>query len=367
MQAQGYGRDEKRWGVSGEFGFLSVAAPLSVEVEFRGSVELLFNSVEKHQVTLPGQEAPWDTRNLLIWIKKNLLEEQSGQSCFSKATAIHPCRQGFWCWLMVPTGNCWTTSFRTGTAPSSSRCMAAKGHSLCLGPLGVGRTERSAAPWGPTSRSLCRPWLPSHSVPWAPSRQGKESRCWKWAREGRPAGRCLGRALLLPAAKVGEGAPQCGRGGGGSVWPGDPALPCLCVPELLLRRHGGSWATVPSWGRWMNLNSGWQAPPFSKIGNWSLHLSFPVWTAEVSACPPLILLWNPGWGPLFSADHPPSTHTAAAPPTTPLLLLHRPQPLALAHLSTRGPPDGLLKSSPWQKAAYMQLIPLGIESRSVYI
>ena len=47
---------------------------------------------------------------------------------------------------MVPTGNCWTTSFRTGTASSSSRCMAAKGHPLCLGPLGVGRAERSAAP-----------------------------------------------------------------------------------------------------------------------------------------------------------------------------------------------------------------------------
>lgn len=96
MQAQGYGRDEKRWGVSGECGFLNMAAPLSVEAEFGGSVAILFNSVEKHQVTLPGQEAPWDIPNLLVWIKKNLLKEQSGQSCFSKATAIHPCRQGFW-------------------------------------------------------------------------------------------------------------------------------------------------------------------------------------------------------------------------------------------------------------------------------
>ena len=36
-------------------------------------------------------------RNLLVWIKKNLLKEQSGQSCSSKATAVHPCSQGFWC------------------------------------------------------------------------------------------------------------------------------------------------------------------------------------------------------------------------------------------------------------------------------
>ena len=118
-------------------------------------------------------------RNLLVWIKKNLLKEQSGQSCSSKATAVHPCSQGFWCWLTMPTGNCWTTSFRTRTASSSTpRCMVAKGCSLCLGTLGVGRTERSDVPWGPTSRSSCPPWLlSSHSVPWAPSRQGKESRC----------------------------------------------------------------------------------------------------------------------------------------------------------------------------------------------
>ena len=53
----------------------------------------------------------------------------------------------------MPTGNCWvswTTSFRTKIASSSSpRCMTAKGPSLCLGPLGVGRTEESDNPLGP--------------------------------------------------------------------------------------------------------------------------------------------------------------------------------------------------------------------------
>nr|XP_023421212.1 ubiquitin-related modifier 1 isoform X1 [Cavia porcellus] len=53
-----------------------MAAPLSVEVEFGGGAELLFDGVKKHQVTLPGQEEPWDIRNLLVWIKKNLLKER---------------------------------------------------------------------------------------------------------------------------------------------------------------------------------------------------------------------------------------------------------------------------------------------------
>ncbi|XP_040081200.1 ubiquitin-related modifier 1 isoform X1 [Oryx dammah] len=53
-----------------------MAAPLSVEVEFGGGAELLFDGVKKHQVTLPGQEEPWDIRSLLVWIKKNLLKER---------------------------------------------------------------------------------------------------------------------------------------------------------------------------------------------------------------------------------------------------------------------------------------------------
>ncbi|EDL93372.1 similar to RIKEN cDNA 2900073H19 (predicted), isoform CRA_b [Rattus norvegicus] len=53
-----------------------MAAPLCVEVEFGGGAELLFDGVKKHQVTLPGQEEPWDIRNLLVWIKTNLLKER---------------------------------------------------------------------------------------------------------------------------------------------------------------------------------------------------------------------------------------------------------------------------------------------------
>nr|XP_058928662.1 ubiquitin-related modifier 1 isoform X5 [Kogia breviceps] len=65
-----------------------MAAPLSVEVEFGGGAELLFDGVRKHRVTLPGQEAPWDIRNLLVWIKKNLLKERP--ELFIQGDSVRP-------------------------------------------------------------------------------------------------------------------------------------------------------------------------------------------------------------------------------------------------------------------------------------
>ncbi|XP_010585894.2 ubiquitin-related modifier 1 isoform X2 [Loxodonta africana] len=78
----------KLTGVSCELGFPKMAAPLSVEVEFGGGAELLFNGVKKHQVTLPGQEEPWDIRNLLVWIKKNLLKERP--ELFIQGDSVRP-------------------------------------------------------------------------------------------------------------------------------------------------------------------------------------------------------------------------------------------------------------------------------------
>ncbi|XP_029392897.1 ubiquitin-related modifier 1 isoform X1 [Mus pahari] len=65
-----------------------MAAPLCVEVEFGGGAELLFDGVKKHQVTLPGQEEPWDIRNLLVWIKKNLLKERP--ELFIQGDSVRP-------------------------------------------------------------------------------------------------------------------------------------------------------------------------------------------------------------------------------------------------------------------------------------
>ncbi|XP_003911283.2 ubiquitin-related modifier 1, partial [Papio anubis] len=63
--------------------------PLAVvEVEFGGGAELLFDGIKKHQVTLPGQEEPWDIRNLLVWIKKNLLKERP--ELFIQGDSVRP-------------------------------------------------------------------------------------------------------------------------------------------------------------------------------------------------------------------------------------------------------------------------------------
>uniref|UniRef100_A0AAY4AAK0 Ubiquitin-related modifier 1 n=1 Tax=Denticeps clupeoides TaxID=299321 RepID=A0AAY4AAK0_9TELE len=38
--------------------------------------ELLFDGVKDHHVTLPSQSEPWDMRQLLLWIRSNLLKER---------------------------------------------------------------------------------------------------------------------------------------------------------------------------------------------------------------------------------------------------------------------------------------------------
>ncbi|XP_048414914.1 ubiquitin-related modifier 1 isoform X1 [Stegostoma tigrinum] len=53
-----------------------MAAPVGLHLEFRGGAELLFNGVKEQHVTLPSQSTPWDIRQLLIWIKNNLLKER---------------------------------------------------------------------------------------------------------------------------------------------------------------------------------------------------------------------------------------------------------------------------------------------------
>ncbi|XP_040260767.1 ubiquitin-related modifier 1 [Bufo bufo] len=53
-----------------------MAAPMGVLLEFGGGAELLFQGIKKHHVTLPGRPDPWDIRQLLVWIKENLLKER---------------------------------------------------------------------------------------------------------------------------------------------------------------------------------------------------------------------------------------------------------------------------------------------------
>ncbi|XP_029816444.1 ubiquitin-related modifier 1 [Manacus vitellinus] len=63
-------------------------APVSLQVEFGGGAELLFDGVKKHQVTLPCQPEPWDIRNLLKWIKQNMLKERP--ELFMQGESVRP-------------------------------------------------------------------------------------------------------------------------------------------------------------------------------------------------------------------------------------------------------------------------------------
>ncbi|XP_063000828.1 ubiquitin-related modifier 1 [Elgaria multicarinata webbii] len=65
-----------------------MAAPLSVQLEFGGGAELLFDGKRKHQVTLPSQHEPWDVRSLLVWIKENLLKERP--ELFVQGDSVRP-------------------------------------------------------------------------------------------------------------------------------------------------------------------------------------------------------------------------------------------------------------------------------------
>lgn len=47
-----------------------------MEVEFGGGVELLFQGMKKHQVTLAWTGGTLEHQNLFIWVKKNLLKER---------------------------------------------------------------------------------------------------------------------------------------------------------------------------------------------------------------------------------------------------------------------------------------------------
>ncbi|XP_048414915.1 ubiquitin-related modifier 1 isoform X2 [Stegostoma tigrinum] len=65
-----------------------MAAPVGLHLEFRGGAELLFNGVKEQHVTLPSQSTPWDIRQLLIWIKNNLLKERP--ELFIQGDSVRP-------------------------------------------------------------------------------------------------------------------------------------------------------------------------------------------------------------------------------------------------------------------------------------
>uniref|UniRef100_A0A3Q3EIM0 Ubiquitin-related modifier 1 n=1 Tax=Labrus bergylta TaxID=56723 RepID=A0A3Q3EIM0_9LABR len=65
-----------------------MAAPLSIHLEFGGGAELLFDGVKEHHVTLPSQSEPWDVKQLLVWIQRNLLKERP--ELFVQGDSVRP-------------------------------------------------------------------------------------------------------------------------------------------------------------------------------------------------------------------------------------------------------------------------------------
>lgn len=55
---------------------LSEKAEINVVIEFSGGAELLFNKIKEHNVSLPIKHKEWNIRDLLTWIKDNLLKER---------------------------------------------------------------------------------------------------------------------------------------------------------------------------------------------------------------------------------------------------------------------------------------------------
>ncbi|XP_047016797.1 ubiquitin-related modifier 1 isoform X3 [Ictalurus punctatus] len=65
-----------------------MAAPIAIHLEFGGGAELLFDGVKDHHVTLPSQSEPWDVKQLLVWIQKNLLKERP--ELFVQGDSVRP-------------------------------------------------------------------------------------------------------------------------------------------------------------------------------------------------------------------------------------------------------------------------------------
>ncbi|KAK6195999.1 hypothetical protein SNE40_001310 [Patella caerulea] len=49
---------------------------MEISLEFSGGAELLFDNNKKHDVILPDQKEKWNIKNLLVWMKDNMLRER---------------------------------------------------------------------------------------------------------------------------------------------------------------------------------------------------------------------------------------------------------------------------------------------------
>ena len=63
-------------------------ASRKIQIQFGGGAELLFDKVKNHDVTLPEAKDTWTIRNLLVWIKENMLKERP--ELFVQGDSVRP-------------------------------------------------------------------------------------------------------------------------------------------------------------------------------------------------------------------------------------------------------------------------------------
>lgn len=63
---------------------------LNITTEFTSGLQILFNNVKKHNVTLAETDKPWTLGLLLFWIRDNLLVDKDRCDLFMKGNTVRP-------------------------------------------------------------------------------------------------------------------------------------------------------------------------------------------------------------------------------------------------------------------------------------
>ena len=61
---------------------------VALKLEFAGGAELLFDGIKKHTVQLSAKESPWTIKDLIGWIRANLLKERP--ELFVQGSTVRP-------------------------------------------------------------------------------------------------------------------------------------------------------------------------------------------------------------------------------------------------------------------------------------
>lgn len=63
---------------------------VNIIIEFTSGLQILFNNVKKHNVSLPKTDTPWTLGLLIFWIRDNLLVDKEKYDLFIKGNTVRP-------------------------------------------------------------------------------------------------------------------------------------------------------------------------------------------------------------------------------------------------------------------------------------